>query len=77
MDNKKLTNRTSAGTDNQNMTVARAARITAGRLVPENGFHFDREVIPERRMHAKGSELGVFQTMRHHPLQLGKTVRGG
>lgn len=61
MDNKKLT--TAAGApvaDNQNA-------MTAGRRGPmvmqdvwfmEKLAHFDREVIPERRMHAKGS--GAF-----------------
>lgn len=65
MDNKKLTNRTGAPvTDNQNI-------MTAGRRGPallqdawflEKMAHFDREVIPERRMHAKGSgAFGVFK----------------
>lgn len=58
MENKKLTTRTGAPVaDNQNI-------MTAGRRGPallqdtwflEKMAHFDREVIPERRMHAKGS----------------------
>jgi len=63
MDNKPLT--TSAGSpvvDNNNI-------ITAGERGPallqdvwflEKMAHFDREVIPERRMHAKGS--GAYGT---------------
>lgn len=61
--NKKLTNEVGAPiADNQNS-------LTAGRRGPmvmqdiwfqEKLAHFDREVIPERRMHAKGS--GAFGT---------------
>lgn len=61
--NKKLTNEVGAPIgDNQNV-------LTAGRRGPmflqdvwyqEKLAHFDREVIPERRMHAKGS--GAFGT---------------
>lgn len=61
MDKKKLTNRAGAPVgDNQNV-------LTAGKRGPlmmqdvwymEKLAHFDREVIPERRMHAKGS--GAF-----------------
>src|SRR5512140_3561754 len=65
---KKLTNRAGAPVvDNQNV-------ITAGRRGPqllqdvwflEKLAHFDREVIPERRMHAKGSgAFGAF-TVTH------------
>ncbi|MDD4236487.1 MAG: catalase, partial [Bacteroidales bacterium] len=60
---KKLTTITGAPvSDNQNV-------ITAGKRGPmllqdvwylEKLAHFDREVIPERRMHAKGS--GAFGT---------------
>ena len=66
MEGKKLTNRAGAPVaDNQNL-------MTAGRRGPallqdawflEKMAHFDREVIPERRMHAKGSgAYGVFKT---------------
>ncbi|WP_313001665.1 catalase [Chryseobacterium gleum] len=65
MANNKLTNRTGAPVvDNQNI-------LTAGKNGPallqdvwflEKLAHFDREVIPERRMHAKGSgAYGVFR----------------
>jgi len=65
MDKNQLTNRTGAPVpDNQNI-------ITAGKRGPallqdtwflEKMAHFDREVIPERRMHAKGSgAYGVFK----------------
>ncbi|MCX2480290.1 catalase [Pedobacter sp. MC2016-15] len=68
MEPKKLTTRTgSPVTDNQNI-------MTAGRRGPallqdawflEKMAHFDREVIPERRMHAKGSgAYGTF-TVTH------------
>ncbi|RYG20640.1 MAG: catalase, partial [Chitinophagaceae bacterium] len=63
MDKKHLTNRAgSPVVDNQNI-------MTAGRQGPallqdawflEKMAHFDREVIPERRMHAKGS--GAYGT---------------
>lgn len=63
MTSKKLTNEVGAPvSDNQNV-------LTAGRRGPmalqdvwfmEKLAHFDREVIPERRMHAKGS--GAFGT---------------
>ncbi|HNW42856.1 MAG TPA: catalase [Elusimicrobiales bacterium] len=75
MENKKLT--TNAGApvaDNQNI-------LTAGRRGPallqdvwflEKLGHFDREVIPERRMHAKGSgAYGTFTATR----ELGKYSR--
>ena len=65
MENKKLTNRSgSPVADNQNI-------MTAGRRGPallqdtwflEKMAHFDREVIPERRMHAKGS--GAYGTFK-------------
>lgn len=68
MEKSNLTNRTGAPiSDNQNI-------LTAGRRGPallqdvwflEKMAHFDREVIPERRMHAKGSgAYGVF-TVTH------------
>ncbi|SFN84151.1 catalase [Chryseobacterium oleae] len=65
MEKNNLTNRTGAPvSDNQNI-------LTAGKRGPallqdiwflEKMAHFDREVIPERRMHAKGSgAYGVFK----------------
>lgn len=68
MDNNKLTTRTgSPVVDNQNI-------MTAGKRGPvllqdvwflEKMAHFDRELIPERRMHAKGSgAYGTF-TVTH------------
>ncbi len=65
MSDKKLTTRTgSPVVDNQNI-------MTAGKNGPvllqdvwflEKMAHFDREVIPERRMHAKGSgAFGIFK----------------
>ena len=67
-DGKRLTNNAGAPvSDNQNV-------MTAGRRGPmllqdvwflEKLAHFDREVIPERRMHAKGSgAYGTF-TVTH------------
>jgi catalase len=44
----------------------------------EKMAHFDREVIPERRMHAKG--WGAYGTLhrhsRHHPLHEGEDLLG-
>ncbi|MEG2597625.1 MAG: catalase, partial [Oscillospiraceae bacterium] len=61
MDNKKLT--TDAGapvSDNQNAMTAgkRGPMVMQDIWFMEKLAHFDREVIPERRMHAKGS--GAF-----------------
>jgi len=68
MEKKKLSNRTGSPVpDNQNM-------LTAGRRGPallqdvwflEKMAHFDREVIPERRMHAKGSGAYGHFTVTH------------
>ena len=62
-DNKKLT--TNAGcpvADNQNVMTAgpRGPQLLQDVWYLEKLAHFDREVIPERRMHAKGS--GAFGT---------------
>ena len=62
-DNKKLT--TNAGcpvADNQNVMTAgpRGPQLLQDVWFLEKLAHFDREVIPERRMHAKGS--GAFGT---------------
>ena len=63
MDKKKLT--TAAGApvaDNQNVMTAgpRGPQLLQDVWFLEKLAHFDREVIPERRMHAKGS--GAFGT---------------
>ena len=65
MENKKLTTRTGAPvTDNQNLMTAgkRGPALLQDAWFLEKMAHFDREVIPERRMHAKGSgAYGVFK----------------
>ena len=51
--------------DNNTRRRAPGAHAAAGRLVLEKLAHFDRELIPERRMHAKGSgAYGTF-TVTH------------
>lgn len=66
MDNKKLTTATGAPVaDNQHsMTAgARGPMVMQDVWYMEKMAHFDREVIPERRMHAKGSgAFGTFTT---------------
>src|ERR1700731_1165753 len=78
---ERFTNATGAPVpDNTNI-------LTAGRRGPallqdiwliEKLAHFDREVIPERRMHAKGA--GAHGTLhrhaRHHPLHQGQDLLG-
>ena len=62
-DKKKLTNVTGAPVDNNqdSMTVGpRGPMVLQDVWFLEKLAHFDREVIPERRMHAKGS--GAFGT---------------
>jgi catalase len=59
----KLTTRTGTPVpDNQNIQTAgvRGAALLQDFWFLEKMAHFDREVIPERRMHAKGS--GAFGT---------------
>jgi catalase len=61
--NKKLTTRTGTPVpDNQNIQTAgvRGPALLQDFWFLEKMAHFDREVIPERRMHAKGS--GAFGT---------------
>jgi catalase len=61
MNNKKLTNNVGAPVaDNQNVLTAgkRGPMLLQDTWFLEKLAHFDREVIPERRMHAKGS--GAF-----------------
>ncbi|MDG2682208.1 catalase, partial [Vibrio parahaemolyticus] len=68
MTNKKLT--TAAGcpvAHNQNVMTAgpRGSQLLQDVWFLEKLAHFDREVIPERRMHAKGSgAYGTF-TVTH------------
>ncbi|MEG2383905.1 MAG: catalase, partial [Oscillospiraceae bacterium] len=62
MEKKKLTNEVGAPiADNEN-TLSAGARgpVVTDVWMMEKLAHFDREVIPERRMHAKGS--GAFGT---------------
>lgn len=65
MEKNKLTNRTGAPvSDNQNILTAgsRGPALLQDIWFLEKMAHFDREVIPERRMHAKGSgAYGVFK----------------
>ena len=61
METKKLTTASGAPvTDNQNVATAgrRGPMLLQDVWFLEKLAHFDREVIPERRMHAKGS--GAF-----------------
>ncbi len=63
MEKKKLTNNVGAPVaDNQNVITAgsRGPQLLQDVWFLEKLAHFDREVIPERRMHAKGS--GAFGT---------------
>ena len=63
MDKKFLTNEVGAPvTDNTNSLTAgeRGPLLVEDNWLLEKLAHFDREVIPERRMHAKGS--GAFGT---------------
>ncbi|WP_137937901.1 catalase [Chitinivorax sp. B] len=67
-DNKKLT--TAAGcpvVDNQNVITAgpRGPQLLQDVWFLEKLAHFNREVIPERRMHAKGSGAYGFFTVTH------------
>ena len=65
---KKLTNNAGAPVaDNQNVMTAgpRGPQLLQDVWFLEKLAHFDREVIPERRMHAKGSgAYGTF-TVTH------------
>src|SRR5690606_3509164 len=64
-DPKKLTRTTGAPVpDNQNVQTAgpRGPLLMQDVWFLEKMAHFDRELIPERRMHAKGSgAFGVFE----------------
>lgn len=65
-DHKKLTNEVGApvSDNNHSQTVGeRGPIVLQDNWLIEKLAHFDREVIPERRMHAKGSgAFGVFKT---------------
>jgi catalase len=70
MTEKKLT--TAAGApvpDNQNVMTAgpRGPVLLQDVWFLEKLAHFDREVIPERRMHAKGSGAYGSFTVTHDP----------
>jgi len=82
MTEKKLT--TNAGApvvDNQNVMTAgpRGPALLQDIWFLEKLAHFDREVIPERRMHAKG--LGRVRRLhcnsRHHPFYQGQDLLRG
>ena len=66
MENKFLTNEVGAQVpDNTNSVTAgeRGPVLLEDNWMLEKLAHFDREVIPERRMHAKGSgAFGTFTT---------------
>ncbi|UYQ95947.1 catalase [Chitinophaga horti] len=68
MEQNKLTNRTGAPVpDNQNIMTAgkRGPALLQDTWFLEKMAHFDREVIPERRMHAKGSGAYGMFTVTH------------
>ncbi len=68
MDNKKLTTANGAPVaDNQNVQTAgpRGPMLLQDAWFLEKLAHFDREVIPERRMHAKGSGAYGSFTVTH------------
>lgn len=74
---QKLT--TNAGcpvADNQNVMTAdpRDPQLLQDVWFLEKLAHFDREVIPERRMHAKGSAAlwNIHCDSRYHPLHQSK-----
>ena len=75
MDTKKLTSASGAPVaDNQNVATAgkRGPMLLQDVWFMEKMAHFDREVIPERRMHAKGSgAYGTF-TVTHDITQYTK-----
>ena len=61
--------------DNQNILTAgsRGPALLQDIWLLEKLAHFDREVIPERRMHAKGSgafgHFTVTQDIRHYSMR--------
>ncbi len=77
-DKKKLTNNVGAPVvDNQNVMTAgkRGPMLLQDVWYLEKLAHFDREVIPERRMHAKGSgAFGTF-TVTHDITKYTKMAR--
>lgn len=63
--------------DNQNVMTAgpRGPMLLQDFWFLEKLAHFDREVIPERRMHAKGSgAYGVYRDTRCHEVHQGKVL---
>ena len=65
MEEKKLTSASGAPVaDNQNVATAgrRGPMLLQDVWFLEKLAHFDREVIPERRMHAKGSGNSPLRT---------------
>ena len=75
MDQKKLTNNVGAPVaDNQNVMTAgpRGPMLLQDVWFLEKLAHFDREVIPERRMHAKGSGAHGKFTVTHDISQYSK-----
>jgi catalase len=61
--------------DNTNIQTAgsRGPALLQDIWLIEKLAHFDREVIPERRIHAKGwGAHGTFTVARHHPLHQGE-----
>ena len=78
-DTKRFTNEAGAPVaDNTNILTAgpRGPALLQDIWLLEKLAHFDREVIPERRMHAKG--LGrlrhLYGNARHHPLYQGEDL---
>ena len=65
--NKLTTNAGAPVTDNQNVMTAgpRGPMLLQNLWFLEKLAHFDREVIPERRMHAKGSGAYGKFTVTH------------
>ena len=77
---KVFTNATGAPVaDNTNIMTAgpRGPALLQDIWLMEKMAHFDREVIPERRMHAKG--WGAYGTLhgdaRHHALHAGEDLQ--
>ncbi len=82
MDKKRLTSENGKPiADNQNIQTAgvRGPAMLQDVWYLEKLAHFDREVIPERRMHAKGS--GSFRDLhrdaRHHQIHPGLDLFAG
>jgi len=80
---KNLPLTTAAGApvwDNDNAVTAgpRGPMLLQDVWFLEKLAHFDREVIPERRMHAKGSGAwGTFRHPGHHQVHQGRDLLRG